>query len=238
MTDAQMTFMEHLNELRSRVTKAAAAILIGAGVAFAFRESLFALLASPYNDVIGPGEKLVFLNPTGAFALFMKLALWGGLILASPVVIYQLWRFIAPALTDRERKYLIPASGVLALLFVGGVIAGYWSLDRGLSFLLDFGGDQIDPVIEAQNYMTFAMRFLLAFGAAFEFPVFLFGAAVINVVDSKKLREGRRWAVLIIVIAAAVITPSGDPITLLLLSGPLYVLYELTILAVRFILRK
>lgn len=233
-----MTFMEHLNELRSRVTKAAAAILLGAGLAFAFREPLFALLARPYNDVIGPGEKLVFLNPTGAFALFMKLALWGGLILASPVVIYQLWRFIAPALTDRERKYLIPASGVLALLFVGGVAAGYYSLDRGLSFLLDFGGDQIDPVIEAQNYMTFAMRFLLAFGAAFEFPVFLFGAAVINIVDSKKLREGRRWAVLIIVIAAAVITPSGDPITLLLLSGPLYVLYEVTILAVRFILRK
>lgn len=238
MTETQMTFMEHLNELRSRVTRAAAAVLVGAIGAFAFRERLFALLASPYNEVVGPGEKLVFLNPTGAFALFMKLSLWGGLIVASPVVIYQLWRFIAPALTDKERKYLIPASGVLALLFVGGVSAGYWSLDRGLTFLLDFGGDQIDPVIEAQNYMTFAMRFLLAFGAAFEFPVFLFGAAVINIVTSKKLREGRRWAVLIIVIAAAVITPSGDPITLLLLSGPLYVLYEVTILAVRFILRK
>lgn len=238
MTETQMSFMQHLHELRSRVTKASAAVLIGAGVAFAVREPIFAVLARPYNRVVGPGEKLVFLNPTGAFALFMKIALWGGLILASPVVIYQLWRFVAPALTDKERKYLVPASGVLALLFVGGVAAGYWSLDRGLSFLLDFGGDQITAVIEAQNYMTFAMRFLLAFGAAFEFPVFLFGAAVINLVTSAKLREGRRWAVLIIVVAAAVITPSGDPITLLLLSGPLYILYELTILAVRFILRK
>ena len=107
-----------------------------------------------------------------------------------------------------------------------------------MRFLLDFGGDLLEPVIGAEFYLSFAMRFVLAFGLAFEFPVFLFAAAAFGAVSSRQLGRGRRWAVLVIVVAAAFITPSGDPLTLLLLSVPLYLLYEVTILAVRYILKR
>ena len=108
----------------------------------------------------------------------------------------------------------------------------------GLVFLIDFGGDALQPVIGADLYFKFAMRFLLAFGIAFEFPVFLFAAAAFGAVNSTQLRSSRRWAVVIILVVAAFITPSGDPLTLLMLATPMYLLYEVTILAVRFILKK
>ena len=122
--------------------------------------------------------------------------------------------------------------------FSAGVVVGYYALSRGLGFLLSFGGDSLEPVIGAEFYLSFAMRFILAFGIAFEFPVFIFGAAAFGAVTSQQLRHTRRWAVLIIVIFAAIITPSGDPLTLLLLAVPMYVLYEIAILAIRFILKK
>jgi sec-independent protein translocase protein TatC len=124
------------------------------------------------------------------------------------------------------------------VLFASGVVLGYWALSRGLEFLLNFGGESLEPIIGADNYLAFAMRFILAFGIAFEFPVFLFAAAATGVIGSAKLRQSRRWAVLLILLAAALITPSGDPLTLMLLSVPLYLMFEITILAIRFILKK
>jgi sec-independent protein translocase protein TatC len=168
----------------------------------------------------------------------MRVSLFGGLLIASPVVIYQLWRFIAPALTKRERRYVVPLSAVMAVLFVSGVALGYWSLSRGLDFLLGFGGDAIQPTIGANFYLSFAMRFVLVFGVAFLFPVFLFAAAALGVTNSKKLKGGRRWSLTIILVTAAVVTPSGDPVTLLLLTIPLYILYEFTIIAIRLVLKK
>ena len=168
----------------------------------------------------------------------MRVSLFAGFILASPDILYQLWRFTAPALTPREKRWAYPVTAVFVVLFIGGVAVGYVALERGLGFLLDFGGDALEPVIGAEFYLKFATRFILAFGIAFEFPVFLFTAAAFGAVSSTMLRSNRRWAVLIILVAAAVITPSGDPLTLLLLAGPLYVLYELTILAIRFILKR
>ena len=124
----------------------------------------------------------------------------------------------------------------LAVIFSGWF--GYWSLQRGLGFLIDFGGDSLDPVIGGNFYLTFAMRFLLVFGIAFEFPVFLYAAAAVGIVGWRQLAAGRRWAVLLIVTLGAVVTPSGDPYTLLLLSIPLYIFYEATIWIVRFTLRR
>jgi sec-independent protein translocase protein TatC len=168
----------------------------------------------------------------------MRLSIFGGVILASPVILYQMWRFAAPALSPREKKWAYPITFVFVFLFTAGIIVGYIALERGLAFLLDFGGDTLEPVIGADFYLKFATRFILAFGIAFEFPVFLFTAAAVGAVTSKKLRSNRRWALLIILLAAAIITPSGDPMTLTLLALPLYILFELTILAIRFILRK
>lgn len=237
MTDQAVPFMEHLGELRSRLIKSVIAVGIGTLIAFAFHEQIIEILARPYELAVEDGQ-LAFFRPTEAFSLAMSIALFGGVILASPVLLYQTWRFVAPALTAREKRWVIPMTAIFALLFLAGVLAGYWALARGLGFLLGFGGDLLEPVIGAEFYLSFAMRFVLAFGIAFEFPVFLFAAAAFGAVGSKQLSRGRRWAVLVIVVAAAFITPSGDPLTLLLLSVPLYLLYEITILAIRFILKR
>jgi len=233
-----MSIGAHLVELRTRLVRASAAVLVGSVVGFIFHKSTLSWLTVPYEKAVGPGQELAFFRPTEAFSVAMRLSLFGGLILASPVLIYQLWRFVAPALTKQERRYVVPLSLVLAVLFAGGVALGYWSLERGLGFLFDFGGDSLEPVIQAESYLSFATRFIMVFGLAFEFPVFMFAAAAAGIVSSRALRQNRRWAITAIVVIGAVITPSGDPLTLLLLSTPLYILYEITILAVRFILKK
>lgn len=237
MTDAPVSFLDHLDELRNRLIKSLIAIAIGTLVAFFFHEQILAVLVYPYEQAV-PDANLAYFRPTEAFSLVMRISLFGGVILASPVILYQSWRFVAPALTPREKRWAVPMTVIFVALFVGGIIVGYYALSRGLGFLLGFGGDNLEPVIGAEFYLSFAMRFLLAFGIGFEFPVFIFGAAAFGVVSSEQLRHARRWAVLIIVIFAAVITPSGDPLTMLLLAVPMYLLYEIAILSVRFILKK
>jgi len=232
-----MSMMGHLEEFRNRLVKALLAVGVGSLIAFFFNEELLSLLSEPYEIAV-PGGTLNYFAVTEAFSVVMRVSLFGGVILASPVVLYQIWRFAAPALTPREKKWAYPITAVFVFLFIFGVVLGYTALERGLSFLLEFGGDSLTPLIGADRYLKFATRFILAFGIAFEFPIFLFVAAAMGVITSKKLRENRRWALLIILVAAALITPSGDPMTLMLMSVPLYVLYELTIVAIRLFLRK
>lgn len=234
---ARQSLLEHLEELRSRLVKIAVAITAGAIVAFILRNAIFDLLVQPWEDVAGD-RNLAFFRPTEGFSLFMRLSLFGGLVLASPVVLWQIWAFVAPGLTRREKRNIVPAVVVLALLFFAGLAFGYWSLERGLEFLLEFGEDRLDPTIGGQFYFSFAMRFLLVFALAFEFPVFLFALAMTGVVTTKQLRAGRRWAIMIIVVVGAVVTPSGDPLTLTLLSVPLYLLYELTLFVVWLLKRR
>ena len=232
-----MPLISHLQEFRSRLIKAVVAVALATVVAFVFNEEILDLLAKPYQIAVPDGQ-LAFFRPTEAFATVMRLSLFGGVILASPVILYQMWRFVAPALSPKEKRWAYPITAVFVILFLTGVVVGYIALERGLGFLLEFGGDALTPIIGADFYLKFATRFILAFGLAFEFPIFLFAAAAVGAVSSKVLRSNRRWALLIILIAAAIITPSGDPMTLMLLSVPLYILYELTLLAIRFILRK
>jgi len=232
-----MTLMEHLGELRTRLVKALVAVGVTTVFSFFFYQAILDVLAQPYLNAV-EGDRLVFFQPTEAFSLALRVSLWSGLVLASPVVIYQVWRFVGPALTPRERRYVAPLSGVLAVLFVGGIVAGYLALPLTLRLLIGFGGDVLEPTIGADFYLRFAMRFLLAFGIAFEFPVFLFTSAVLGLTTSAKLRTWRRYALTAIIVGSALLTPGGDPLTLLLLSVPLYVLYEVTILAVRFVLKK
>lgn len=237
MTAGTATYLGHLGELRSRLIKCSVAVLIGSIIGFVVHEEVLSFLAEPYQIAV-PDSGLSFFRPSEAFSVVMKISLWTGFIIASPVILYQTWRFVAPALTAREKKWAIPMTGIFAVLFLAGITVGYVALERGLVFLLGFGGDALQPVIGADLYFRFAMRFILAFGIAFEFPVFLFSAAAFGVVSSSALRSNRRWALVIILVVAAFITPTGDPLTLLMLSTPLYLFYELTILAVRFILKK
>lgn len=237
MTAGAMPLMGHLAELRNRLIKAMIAVAAGSVVAFAFNTEILEFLIEPYR-VIDPDAQLAFFRPTEGFSLVMRISLWGGAILATPVVFYQLWRFVAPALTRREKRWIVPLIAILVVLFGAGLAVGYWSLSRALDFLFDFGGENLTPIIGADEYLRFAMRFLLAFAVSFCFPVFVFAAAAAGVVGSGGLRRGRRWTAVIILLVAALITPTGDPLTLLLLSVPMYLLYEITILAVRFLLRR
>jgi sec-independent protein translocase protein TatC len=214
----------------------ALAVVLGAVVAFAFRSRLFELIVAPYERV-AEDRSLVFFKPTEAFAIFMRLSLFGGLVIASPVVIYQVWRFISPALTRRESRIAVPVVTVLAVLFVGGVLFGYLMLEPAMRFLLEFGGDALEPVIGGNEYLTFALRLLLVFGLAFEFPVFVYLAAATGVVGWRRLAAARRGVIMILLIVSALVTP-GDPFTMIALAAPLYLLYEATIWLVRFTIRR
>jgi sec-independent protein translocase protein TatC len=237
VSDAEpQSILTHLDELRWRIVKMAIAILVGAIIAFVFADQLRSILEEPFKTA-APESSLQALAATEQWGVLMRIGLFGGVILASPVILFQMWGFVNPALTSRERKWAIPVVMALAILFVGGVLFGYWSLPRGLAFLLGIFPD-IDNNLRVGDYYSFTLRFLLAFGLAFLYPVFLFAAAAAGVVTSQQLARGRRWAVLIVVTGAALITPSGDAFTLMLLSVPLYLMYEITYWLVRFVLKK
>lgn len=237
MTSERMPMLDHLRELRRRLLVASVAILVGSGVALAFNSWIFDLIVSPYEEVTGESG-LAFFEVGEAFSVTMKVALFGGIVISSPVWLYQFWAFVTPALSKREKRWIIPIVIALALLFTGGVVFAYWTMERALDWLLGFGGERLTPVIGANRYLNFALRYLLVFGAAFQFPVFVFAAAAVGAVNSNQLKKGRRWAFLIIVIIGAVMTPTGDPLVLMLLSVPLYLLYEATIWIVKLGLRK
>ncbi len=236
MTDRPLSFMEHLVELRRRIVFAAMALAVTTVVAFFFYSDILELLSRPYTEATG--LRLAVFQPTESFTLALRISLFAGVVLASPFIIYQIWAFISPALTQQEKKYVIPSSAALGILFMIGVVGGFFALPLTLDVLLSFGADLLQPTIGAEFYLRFAMRFLLAFGIALEFPVFLFAGAALGFLTSAQLKSWRRYAIAIILVGAALLTPGGDPITLLILAAPMYLLYELTILAIRFILKK
>lgn len=246
MIDApRQPMMGHLRELRSRLGKSAAAVLVGAIVAYLVRNGfsigrlevpgLWDLMVGPYQEVF-PNNELSNIKPAEQFSALMRMVGFGGFLLASPYVFGQVWAFVSPALSKREKRWTVPIVAALFTLFAGGVSFAYWLLPRVLDLLGSFV--DVEVRITISEYMSFFFRFVLIFGFTFEFPVFLFAAGAAGVVTSAQLRQARRWAVLIIVVVAAAVTPTGDAYTLFFLAGPLYALYELTQLLIRFVLRK
>ncbi len=233
--ERRQTILEHLEEFRWRVVKSAIVLVITSVVAFIFRDWILDVLVQPYRDIGGAGE-LIALKPTEAFGAAMRIAFFGGVLLASPVLLYQIWAFINPALSPRERRWTIPIVTALVILFLGGVVFAYWILPRGLEFFASVL--EVEFRLQITEYLKFVTMVMLVFGLSFEFPVFLYAAAAAGLITSEKLAGSRRWAITIIVIVAAVVTPTGDPYTLLLLSGPLYLLYEITIWLIRWTLRR
>jgi sec-independent protein translocase protein TatC len=236
VTDTPQTILSHLEELRWRLLKMSIAVLVGAIVAFVFADPLRSILEEPFFSA-APGNTFQALKPGEEWGVLMRISLFGGLILAAPVVLYQLWAFINPALTGTERKWAIPTVAALVVLFLGGVFFGYFVLPRGLSFLLGIFPDVQNDLLIG-DYYSFVLRFLLAFGLAFLYPVFLFAAAAAGLISSRQMALGRRWAVLLVVVGAALITPTGDILNLLILAIPLYLMYEITYWLVRLILKK
>ena len=237
MTTAEkrMSMIGHLDELRWRLTKGALSLVVGATVAWFFRDQMLDWLVRPFLEAF-PGEQLQAIKVTEQFGSAMRLAFFGGFILASPIVMWQTWGFVSPGLTHKERRWAIPIVGALVGLFLAGVGFAYLILPRSFLFLNQVLDTEIALTIS--EYVSFVVRFLMVFGLAFEYPVFLFAAGAIGLVTSAQLAQARRWTVLIISVVAAAATPTGDPFTMLVLAVPLYLMYEITLLLIRYVLRK
>jgi sec-independent protein translocase protein TatC len=263
--ETRMSFLEHLEELRSRLFRAMGAVIAGVFVGWYYREALLAWLlrpleiawfcrtrncqpiqifrwmAHPANFLRArvaagspPSATLNFAGPTDAFVAYFKLASMGGIIQALPVIFYQLWSFVAPGLYDREKKLVLPFVAFSTLFFVAGSLFGYYLVfPVGYEWFLGFSGlipgtsTTIVPVIMMEEYLGFTSQMLLAFGVVFEMPLFIFFLALAGIVTSKQLFKFGRYFTVIAFILAAVLTPSTDVYSQVMLGAPLVILYFL-----------
>jgi sec-independent protein translocase protein TatC len=175
----------------------------------------------------------VYSGPVDPFLTFLKVGFFSGLLIALPVVLHQVWGFVTPGLTKRERRLAIPFVLVSVALFAGGALFAYSVIPRGLTFLLSFGGDSLVPLLTVDRYVGFVMLLTLAFGLSFEFPLLMIFLAGARVISTQQMRRWRRYVYFGLVVFAAVVTPTQDPYTMLLMTVPLVVFYEAAILVAR-----
>lgn len=236
MDEKYAPILEHLDELRSRLVKSVLALFAGMVVAIAlFQEELTTILTGPFLEL---NQSLVFTGLPEGFMFQLKIALLGGCVLASPVIIYQIMRFILPALYSHEKKvfYLMSFFGVL--LFVGGVCFGYFLvLQPVMSTLLRLAGNDLTPMITASSYMSFVLGFLLPFGIVFEIPMVIYFLTNVGVIIPDQLTKVRKYVLLIVLIVAALLTPP-DVVSQLCLAAPMLLLYEAGILISKVVYKR
>lgn len=236
-----MPLIEHLRELRSRFLKVALAVVVGSVICWIFYDFLFDLLRHPYcisMESHGQSCKLNSFDPLEQFTFKLQVAGYGGVLLASPILFYQLWRFIAPGLYRNERRYAVGFVGASLALFLFGTVIAYLTLPMALDFLLFIGGDGIQNLTNVTKYVGLALFTMAAFGLGFEFPVVLVALQLLGVVAPTTLARRRREMIVAIAAVAAVITPSSDPFSMFALAIPMYVLYEVSIVLGRAILKR
>lgn len=228
------TILSHLNELRKRLTWAAASLVVTTILSFVFAEQLLDFLLRPYAASSPLGAELQVLRPTEGIETFFKVSLMAGAIISMPMILYQLWLFIAPGLTKKERRYIyIFLPSALILFGLGISFAWFILVPAAVQFLANFLPDVFKPDWTGQEYIGFLTTMLFWIGVAFEMPVVVYFIARVGLVTAKTLREQWRLAVVGIAVLAAMITPSIDPVTMLLTMAPLVVLYGLSILLAR-----
>ncbi len=223
-----MPFLDHLEELRWRLLKSIVSVVLLAGAAFYFRSELFDFLVLPLGDT-----ELHFTEVTGSFYAYMKVSLITGFLVALPIVFYQFWSFVAPGLYQQEKAAVLPLVLVSTLLFLIGAGFCYWMvLPLALEFLIGFSEGLLNPIITVGSYISFAGLLMVAFGTGFELPVVTYFLGRLGIITAPMLAKGRRYAIVVILIAGAIITPP-DIFTQVLLAGPVYILYEISIIIVR-----
>jgi sec-independent protein translocase protein TatC len=222
-----MSLVEHLSELRSRIVRCLLAVAAGSVVGFYFSTPIISALAGP------AGGKLQNLAPGDAFFIVVRVAVVVGIVLAMPVLLYQIWAFVAPGLTPQERRTIRPWIPLALLFFALGVGVAYIVLPFAMQFLLSFGTGVFENKLAATPYFNFVTTLFLAFGLVMEFPILLFGLSRVGILTSDRLRSSRRYVVLGISIFSAVITPGGDLVSPFVLGATMYILYEATIVAIR-----
>ncbi len=239
MDEKKLPITSHLQELRKRLIVSFIAIGVGFVLCYSFADSIFNILAAPLLKVMPQGGSLIFISVAEAFFTYMKVAFIASVILTSPFILYQIWAFVAPGLYQKEKKYVVPFVLGGSLFFAIGVLFGYFvAIPVGFKFLLGYATDVIKPMPSMKEYLSFSIKFLLAFGLVFEFPVVLVLLAKIGIIDAKMLARQRKYAILLIFIIAAAVTPSPDLISQVVMALPLMALYELSILLSRIFGRK
>lgn len=232
----RMTLRDHLAELRVRIVRCMLAILIGVVVMMVFYDPILRFITQPYKSLCdrrGPefcNGQLFGLGPLDGFTTRLSISMYGGLILAFPVVLWQIWRFVVPGLHAKEKRYAIPfIFSTIALFALGGFVA-YWTLDLALEFLISWSGEDVEQVFPVGKYVSLVGLMVFAYGIGFEFPVLLVFLQMVGVLSPQTLLKNWRYAILVIFVIAAVITPSGDPISMLALAIPMTVFYLLSVL--------
>jgi sec-independent protein translocase protein TatC len=223
-----MTLVDHLSELRRRVFISIAAVIVGSGIGFLFSGQLLHILKSPLGNI-----PLNFLSPGEGFFIYIKLSVVVGIVLAMPVLLYELWAFISPGLTKEERRMARPWVPVALLFFLIGVGVAWFILPYAMGFLLGFQSEDLKALITADNYFSFVGTIFLAFGLTMEFPIILVLLSKVGIITSKRLRSSRRLVILGITIFATVVTPGGDLVSPTVLGIVMYILYELSIILVK-----
>lgn len=236
-----MSLMEHLIELRGRLMKSAVAVAIGASVGWFLYFPVLDVMMRPLEQLSGNpnvSERFLSQDPLEIFLLRIKLSAYLGIMLAMPVLLWQLWRFIAPGLYENERRYAYAFVGSASVLFALGASIAYLTLPEALKFLQSMGGDDVVYQYSAQKYLMLILYMMVAFGIGFLFPIVVVFLQLVGVVTPEQLSGFRRFAIVIVFVIAAVITPSADPISLLALALPMCLFYEISILIGRVVRRR
>ncbi len=239
-----MTLTEHLGELRVRIIRSALAISIGMVLIIAFYDQVLDFLIRPYVELCDskPADfcdpTLNTFSPTEGLATRMRVGMYGGIIAALPVLLWQVWRFTVPALNAKEKKYAVPFVLSSIVLFAAGGALAYMSVGQALNFLISWSGSDVNQIFSVTSYVTLIGLMIFAFGIGFLLPVFVVGLILVNAVSPRRLMKSWRMALVIIAVIAAVITPSGDPITMALLGVPMMVLYFLAIFVGWLVVRR
>ncbi len=232
-TDEKMPFTLHLEELKTRLTRALIAIGVCFVICYFVKEQLFKILTLPLVAVLPDNSSMIFTSLPEAFFTYLKVSFFASIFLASPYVLYQLWKFISPGLHKSERKYMVPFVTFSTIFFLGGSLFAYYVVfPFGFKFFIGFGNDVIRPMLSLREYLSFSMKLLIAFGVIFELPIFMFFLAKIGMVNSKTLVEKRKYAILLVFVVAALFTPP-DIVTQGLMALPLMLLYEISIWVVK-----
>ncbi len=228
-----MTLIEHLGELRSRIIKVAVVFFALSIVAWFFRKDIFEALLRPAPSLDGT---LNFTSVTAPLLTDLKLSLFAAFLFTIPVLLYQGWAFIAPAVGDMGRAFTYILISLASCLFLAGVAFGYFVvLPIGIDFLLGWDSDRYQEIITGETYLPFVTRFLLAFGIVFEFPAATYVGAKLELVDAPLLKKYRKHAIVLNTILAAALTPGQDPFSMILMAIPMIVMYELSIIIARYV---
>jgi sec-independent protein translocase protein TatC len=228
--DSRMPLREHLVELRKRMFISALSIAVGTVLGVLLYNKITHFLIAPYRDAVkDPAKKFLIIDPTQGITIRLKIGTYAGLFASSPVWLFQIWRFITPGLKQKEKRYAIPFILVSMGLFVLGAVIAIWTLPKALDFIIGFGGVDSTVQYSADGYLGFVVLVIAAFGICFEFPVVLVALQLVNILKSSSLLKGWRYAIVIIVVIAAVATPSQDPYSLFAMAIPMWIFYFMAI---------